>query len=84
MLPGMGVAEQLVVIGASAGGLEALDFVFEGAPPDPRVAYVVILHLSPNHESTLPTRIARHTTMNVVGSEERGGRFPRAPVNGCR
>ena len=38
---------RLVVLGASAGGLDALSRVFEHAPVEAGAAYVVIQHLSP-------------------------------------
>ena len=40
-------------IGASAGGVEALKEFFQSVPADSGVAYVVILHLSPDHDSQL-------------------------------
>lgn len=47
-------APQLVVgIGASAGGIAALREFFANVAPDSGHAYVVILHLSPDHESRL-------------------------------
>ncbi len=42
-----------VGIGASAGGVQALKTFFENVPPDSGAAYVVILHLSPDHDSQL-------------------------------
>ena len=46
--------EFLVVgIGASAGGIQALKTFFENMPADSGMAYVVILHLSPDHDSRL-------------------------------
>ncbi len=41
----------VVGIGASAGGVQALLRLFEATPPAPDVAFVVVLHLSPTHES---------------------------------
>lgn len=41
----------VVGLGGSAGGLPALMRFFEHMPPDPRMSFVVILHLSPHHES---------------------------------
>lgn len=38
-------------IGASAGGIQALEEFFENVSADSGVAYVVILHLSPDHEA---------------------------------
>ena len=43
----------IVGIGASAGGVAALRTFFEQVPADSGIAYVVILHLSPNHDSQL-------------------------------
>lgn len=46
------VAENFLIvgIGASAGGIQALKDFFEKVPADSGAAYVVILHLSPDHE----------------------------------
>ncbi|MDR5763084.1 MULTISPECIES: chemotaxis protein CheB [unclassified Caballeronia] len=41
----------VVGVGASAGGVQALLRLFESAPPSPDVAFVVVLHLSPDHAS---------------------------------
>ncbi len=43
----------VVGIGASAGGIQALKAFFENVPKDSGMAYVVILHLSPDHDSRL-------------------------------
>jgi two-component system CheB/CheR fusion protein len=43
----------IVGIGASAGGIKALKEFFQNVPPDTNIAYVVILHLSPEFESKL-------------------------------
>jgi PAS domain S-box-containing protein len=43
----------IVGIGASAGGIQALKEFFEHVPEDSGMAYVVILHLSPDHDSKL-------------------------------
>ncbi len=43
----------VVGIGASAGGINALKTFFENVPKDSGMAYVVILHLSPDFESKL-------------------------------
>lgn len=40
-------------IGASAGGIKALKEFFQAVPKDSGIAYVVILHLSPDYESKL-------------------------------
>jgi len=59
--------ESLVVgIGASAGGIEALRKLFSALPNDLGVAYVVIVHLAPDHESELAAILARCTKMPVM------------------
>lgn len=56
----------IVGIGASAGGLEALTVFFEHAAPDAGAAYVVVMHLSPVHESDADVILQRATSMPVV------------------
>src|SRR5262245_8397692 len=43
----------IVGIGASAGGIRAFKEFFENVPADSGIAYVLVLHLSPEHESHL-------------------------------
>ncbi|UOG73332.1 PAS domain-containing protein [Hymenobacter tibetensis] len=43
----------VVGLGASAGGIQALQEFFQRVPADSALAYVVILHLSPDHDSQL-------------------------------
>jgi two-component system, chemotaxis family, CheB/CheR fusion protein len=43
----------VVGLGASAGGIQALKEFFKNVPGNSGMAYVVILHLSPEHESRL-------------------------------
>ncbi len=43
----------IVGLGASAGGIRALKEFFARVPADSGMAYVVILHLSPDHDSRL-------------------------------
>jgi two-component system, chemotaxis family, CheB/CheR fusion protein len=56
----------IVGIGASAGGLAAFEQLFTNIPPDTGLAFVVIQHLSPPHNSILPELIQRFTIMPVV------------------
>ena len=53
-------------IGASAGGIEALQQFFGALPGDLGLAYVVVVHLAPDRKSELPQIIQRHTTMPVL------------------
>ena len=52
-------------IGASAGGVHALQAFFEAVPDDLGVAFVVIIHLSPEYRSALPAILATRTSMPV-------------------
>src|SRR5918994_4342140 len=56
----------IVGIGSSAGGLEALEKLFDAMPPEPGVAFVVIAHLDPTRESHLTELLDRRTQMPVV------------------
>ena len=53
----------VVGIGASAGGLEALLRFFEHMPEGNGMAFVVVLHLSPTHESSVAEILQRVTKM---------------------
>ncbi len=62
----MGSRPNLVVgIGASAGGLKALEQFFEGMPQDSGAAFVVIQHLSPDFKSLMNELLGRRTDMGV-------------------
>lgn len=56
----------IVAIGASAGGLEALELFFENTPSNAEMAYVVVQHLDPNHVGLMPELLQRTTKMKVV------------------
>ena len=60
----------VVGIGASAGGLEALEQFFSNVPPDIGMAFVVIQHLDPNHVGMLPELLQRTTEMKVTQVED--------------
>ncbi|ETX06747.1 chemotaxis protein CheB [Candidatus Entotheonella palauensis] len=56
----------IVGIGASAGGLQALESFFEHFIPPPGMAFVVVQHLSPDFKSLMHELLARHTQMRTV------------------
>lgn len=56
----------VVGIGASAGGLEALQRFFDAMPETSSAAFVVVAHLAPKHVSLMPELLQRHTKMSVV------------------
>jgi two-component system CheB/CheR fusion protein len=61
-----------VGIGASAGGIEALREFFGALRSDLGLAYVVVVHLAPDHRSELVPILARCTRMSVVEVHETG------------
>lgn len=63
-VPGDGVMH-LVGIGASAGGLEALQALLGNLQPGGTVAYAVAQHLSPDHRSHLVDLLSRCTAPEV-------------------
>jgi two-component system CheB/CheR fusion protein len=71
-----GFAGFIVGVGASAGGLDALERLFTGLPADTGAAFVVIQHLSPDHKSMMDNLLARHTAMPVCVAEHE---MPLAP-----
>jgi len=56
----------IVGIGASAGGLGALDEFFEALPAHTSMAFVVVVHLAPDHESNLASLLQKTTDMPVL------------------
>lgn len=61
---------QVVAIGASAGGLDALERLFGALPVDTGAAFVVVQHLSPDHKSMMDNLLARYTAMPVKVAEQ--------------
>ncbi|MDY3562423.1 PAS domain-containing protein [Gemmata sp. JC673] len=64
-----GWPRHVVAIGASAGGLEALEGFFDHTPIDTGMAFVVIQHLSPDYKSLMVELLSRHTRMRVLRAE---------------
>ncbi|MFA5848246.1 MAG: chemotaxis protein CheB [Bacteroidales bacterium] len=61
----------IVAIGASAGGLEALEQFLSAVPVNSGMAYVVIQHLDPTHKGMLPELLQRITKMKVEQVKDR-------------
>jgi two-component system, chemotaxis family, CheB/CheR fusion protein len=53
----------VVGIGASAGGLDAFTQILKQLPPSTGMAFVLVQHLDPNHESMLTALLSSHTAM---------------------
>ena len=60
----------IVGVGASAGGLEALERLFEGMPLSTGMAFVVIQHLSPDYKSLTDELLARRTPIPIRQVED--------------
>ena len=56
----------IVGIGASAGGLEALEQFFRSVPDASGLAYAVVQHLDPTHKGILPELLQHATSMKVM------------------
>jgi two-component system, chemotaxis family, CheB/CheR fusion protein len=61
----------IVGIGASAGGLEALEAFLRHQPDKSGIAFVVVQHLDPNHKGMLVEILARVTPMKVLQVRDR-------------
>ena len=53
----------IIGIGASAGGLEALQQFFGYMPPNSGLSFVVVQHLSPDYKSLMADILSKHTEM---------------------
>jgi two-component system CheB/CheR fusion protein len=60
----------IVGVGASAGGIEALEGFFKGLPSEPGLAVVIVTHLPPDRESLLHEVVRHLTTMPVTTVSE--------------
>ncbi|HKR58872.1 MAG TPA: chemotaxis protein CheB [Pyrinomonadaceae bacterium] len=61
----------IVGLGASAGGIQALREFFSKVPRDSQMAYVVILHMSPEHESKLAEILQVSSPIPVAQVQQR-------------
>lgn len=60
----------VVGVGASAGGLEALERFVAALPLSSGLAYVVVQHLSPDHKSLMVELLGRHTSLPIERAED--------------
>jgi two-component system CheB/CheR fusion protein len=60
----------IVGIGASAGGLEAIEIFFKNMPPNSNLAFVVVQHLSPDYKSLMVELLTKKTEMPVHRAED--------------
>ncbi|WP_370687435.1 CheR family methyltransferase [Fulvivirga maritima] len=53
-------------MGASAGGLEAINAFFDKVPDNPGLSFVLVQHLSPDYKSMMPELLAKHTKIKIA------------------
>ena len=61
----------IIGIGASAGGLEALDLFLGKVPAGSGMAFVIVQHLDPTHKGMMAELLQRATAMQVVQVKDR-------------
>jgi two-component system, chemotaxis family, CheB/CheR fusion protein len=67
---GEGAPRLVVGLGASAGGLDAFKAFLAAMPPKSGMAFVLIQHLDPDHNSLLAELLGKHTQMSVTAAED--------------
>jgi two-component system CheB/CheR fusion protein len=65
------VAFPIVGIGASAGGLEALELFLSHVPKNSGLAFVIVQHLDPTRQGIMPELLQRTTAMKVIQVKDR-------------
>ena len=68
--PESGVPTHYVAVGASAGGLEAIEAFFSRMPADNAFGFIVVQHLSPDYKSLMVEILSKKTSMPVQRAEE--------------
>jgi two-component system chemotaxis response regulator CheB len=58
--------KDVIVIGASAGGVEVLKAIMAGLPPDLAAAVLIVLHMAPSSPSVLPPLLQRRCALPVA------------------
>jgi two-component system CheB/CheR fusion protein len=69
--PEHGAPGPIVGIGASAGGLEALEQFLRHVPDGSGLAFVIVQHLDPTHKGIMPELLQRFTPMKVSQVRDR-------------
>ncbi|MEP3837563.1 MAG: CheR family methyltransferase [Algibacter sp.] len=61
----------VVGIGASAGGLDAIQTLFDNLPSKTGIVFIIIQHLSPDFKSLMPELLSKHTSMPIYTTEDK-------------
>lgn len=61
----------IVGIGASAGGLEAIELFLQNVPEKSNMAFVIVQHLDPTHKGIMVELVQRSTSMKVMQVKDR-------------
>lgn len=61
----------IIGIGASAGGLEALETFLTNVPQNSNLAFVIIQHMDPTHKGVLVELLQRNTKMQIFQARDR-------------
>lgn len=56
----------IVGIGASAGGLEAIEGFFSAVPSDAKIAFVIVQHLAPEQKSMMGSLLEKYTLLKIA------------------
>ncbi|MES1219007.1 MAG: chemotaxis protein CheB, partial [Bacteroidota bacterium] len=67
--------QYIIGIGASAGGLEAINDLFDNMPSNTGFSFIIVQHLSPDHKSLMGELLSKHTGMPVFEAED--GAIPK-------
>ncbi len=61
----------VVGIGASAGGLDAIQTLFDHIPDNTGITFIIIQHLSPDFKSLMPELLSKHTNMPIYTAKDK-------------
>jgi len=62
---------RVIVIGASAGGVEALNTLFQRLQPSENTAFFIVVHIPSHFKSNLPKILSRHSPIPVEHADDR-------------
>lgn len=60
----------VVGIGASAGGLDAIQELFDHLPDNTGLSFVIVQHLAPEYKSLMPELLGKHTQMPIATAQD--------------